>query len=106
MNNKSDKKRGISILGVLLLGIILLLVLSYFDISIRSIVEGPSGKDNFSYAGGVGRNLWNEYFKEPLEYFWKEIWLEIFWHPFVDNMERLRDGKPTDLEMMIPEVGP
>lgn len=47
--NKLEK--GISIIGILLLGIILLLVLSYFKISVRSVVESPEAQDNISYVG-------------------------------------------------------
>ncbi|MEX2052186.1 MAG: hypothetical protein WD991_00630 [Candidatus Paceibacterota bacterium] len=103
-NLRENTKRGISILGVLVLGVIIILVLSYFDISVKSVAESPTGQENFSYVGGVSRNLWNDYFREPLSYLWNEIWIELFWEPFVDNMERLRDGKPTDIELSLPTV--
>ncbi len=38
---------------------ILVLALSYFGISIRHIVESPSGSDNFSYVWNLVENGWN-----------------------------------------------
>ncbi|MBP7741681.1 MAG: hypothetical protein KA104_03255 [Candidatus Pacebacteria bacterium] len=37
---------------------ILILALSYFGISIRHIVESPSGSDNFSYVWNLVQNGW------------------------------------------------
>lgn len=37
---------------------ILLVALSYFGISVRHIVESPSGQDNFSYVWGLIQNGW------------------------------------------------
>ncbi|MEK7104481.1 MAG: hypothetical protein AAB868_00385 [Patescibacteria group bacterium] len=100
--NKLEK--GISIIGILLLGIILLLVLSYFKISVRSVVESPEAQDNISYVGGGTRNLWNDYLKQPATYLWNDIFVDIFWKSFVNNMERIRDGQPTDYETSAPSV--
>ena|SRR3989344_3948302 len=99
------KKNGeISILSVLLLGFIVILVLSYFQISIKAVVESPDAQDNFNYVGGAGKNLWVEYFKEPVSYLWNDVWVDIFWKSFILNMERIRDGLPTEFENAAPTV--
>lgn len=100
----NKKKKGISIIGVLLLGFILILVLSYFKISVRSVVESPETQDNIEYIGGGTRNLWNDYLREPASYLWNDIFINIFWKSFINNMERIRDGKPTDYELAAPSV--
>ena len=102
--NKFNNKKGISIVGILILGFILILILSYFKISVRSVVESPEAQDNITYVGGGTRNLWNDYFKEPASYLWNDIFKNIFWASFVDNMERIRDGKPTDYENSAPTL--
>ena len=94
----SNKVRGISILGVLVLGVILILVLSYFNISIKSVVESPVGQENVNYVGGGAKSLWTTYLAEPASYLWKDVWINIFWKSFISNMERIRDGKPTDFD--------
>ncbi len=97
-------KKGISIIGILLLGFIVILVLSYFKISVRSVVESPEAQDNINYIGGETRNLWNDYLQEPASYLWNDIFINIFWKSFINNMERIRDGEPTDYEIAAPAV--
>jgi hypothetical protein len=92
------QNRGISILGILLLGFILLLVLSYFKISVREVVESPEAQENIGYVKGTTKSFWDKYLKDPATYLWQDVWLDIFWRGFIDNMERIRDGKPTDLD--------
>ena len=98
MSKLKNKQRGISILGVLFLTVVIILALSYFDISIKAVVESPAGQENIEYVKGGTENLWTEYLKEPATYLWNDIWLEIFWRPFLDNMRRIQEGLPTDLD--------
>jgi hypothetical protein len=101
---KYFNKGGISIIGILLLGVILILVLSYFNISIKDTVESPTTQDNVNYVKGSSINIWNDYLKAPVEYFWKEIWLKIFWASFISSMENIRDNEPTDMQKAAPQV--
>ena len=101
---KSDNKQiGISILGILFLTVVIILVLSYFNISIKTVVESPTGQENINYVGGGTRNLWTTYLAEPASYLWNDIWVNIFWKSFISNMERIRDGEPTDFENAAPK---
>jgi len=93
-----NKKGGISILGILVLGFILILVLSYFHISIKTVVESPTGQENINYVGGTSKNLWNDYLEKPVSYLWHDVWINIFWKGFISNMEHIRDGQPTDFD--------
>ena len=97
-----DKEKGISIIGIIILGFIFILVLSYFNISVKSVVESPTGQENINYVGGGTRNLWNDYLKAPASYLWNDVFVNIFWKSFINNMERIRDGKPTDYELNAP----
>ena len=93
-----NKKGGISILSIVILAFIAILVLSYFNISIKSVVESPTGQENINYVGGGTKNLWNDYLAKPAAYLWNDVWVNIFWKSFILNMERIRDGQPTDLD--------
>ncbi len=104
MTNFNKNKKGISIIGILLLGFVLILVLSYFKISVKSVVESPTGQENINYVGGGSRSVWDDYLKQPSAYLWNDIFVNIFWKSFVNNMERVRDGKPTDYENAAPTV--
>jgi hypothetical protein len=101
---KNFNKGGISILKLLLLGFVLLLVLSYFKISIREIVESPAGQDNINYVTDNTKTFWEKYLKDPANYLWNDVFIDIFWQGFINNMERIRDGKPTDYEKFAPTI--
>jgi hypothetical protein len=92
-----NKKGGISILGLLILAIILIFVLGYFHVSIKTVVESPTNQDNVNYVKDGTESVWDKYFAEPAHYLWQDVWVNIFWQGFIDNMERIRDGQPTIL---------
>jgi len=98
MKKFSGKEGGISILGIIVLGIIIVLALSYFHISIKAVVESPTGQENINYVGGGAKNLWTTYLAEPASYIWNDVWVKIFWRPFISNMEKIGKGQPTDLD--------
>lgn len=93
-----NKKGGISILGLLVLAVIIILVLSYFNISIKGVVQSPTGQENINYVGGGAKSFWTTYLEEPASYLWNDVWVKIFWQGFINNMERIRDGQPTDFQ--------
>ena len=101
---QNKQKRGISIIAVLIFIFLVLIVLGYFNVSVKSVVESPLAQENINYVGGAGKTLWERYLKDPAIYLWSDIWVNIFWKSFVNNMERIRDGKPTDLEEASPKV--
>ena len=93
-----NKKAGVSILGIIVIAFIAILVLSYFNVSIKAVVESPTGQENINYVGGGTKSLWTTYLAEPASYLWNDVWVNIFWKGFISNMERIRDGQPTDFE--------
>lgn len=95
---KFNDNKGISILGILFFGFILLLILSYFNVSVKSVVESPTGQENINYVKGETKSFWDKYLAEPARYLWQDVWVDIFWKGFISNMERIRDGKPTDFD--------
>jgi hypothetical protein len=97
-------EQGISILGIFFLGVLVILALSFYHISIQSVAESPEAQGNFNYVAHVAQSLWHDYFERSATFIWREIWVKIFWNSFVNNMERLRDGKPTDIQTNSPTV--
>ncbi len=67
---KFHRNSGLSILGLLFLGGALVLVLGYFNISIKSIAENPTTQSNFSYMIKHSKNIWNNYLERPTAYIW------------------------------------
>lgn len=101
---KTLNNRGVSILGLIFLCFILILVLSYFNISVRSVVQSPTAQDNLHYVSDQGTSVWDRFLKSPFHYLWHDVWLGIFWKSFILNMERIRDGQPTDYQTSAPVV--
>ncbi len=99
-----NKKGGISILGILLLGVVLVIVLSYFNISLKAVVESPGVQNNFTYIGSTGRSLWNDYLAKPFSNVLNSTIIKTFWNSFISNMQRIHNGQPTDFEKMAPTV--
>lgn len=107
MKNKiyfKNKNRGMSILGFLVMGFIIILILSYLNVSIKGIIESPTGQENVNYIKDETKSVWVTYLKEPAEYLWNDILVNIFWKSFILNMERIRDGIPTDFEKAAPNL--
>ena len=97
-NDTKNKQKGISILGILFFGFVLILVLSYFHISIKTVVDSPTGQENVNYVKGSTQSLWDAYLAKPAHYLWQDVWVNIIWKSFISNMERIRDGQPTDID--------
>ncbi len=104
MKNAQKNKGVISILGIVLLGIILILVLSYFHISLKAVVESPDTQNNINYVGGSGRSLWNDYLAKPVSEVLNSAIVKNFWDSFISNMQRIHDGQPTDIQNSAPVV--
>jgi hypothetical protein len=98
-----NKNNGlISILGMIFMTILAVFVLSYFNISIRGVVESPTAQDNIHYVGGASKSVWDKYLKDPAAYLWNDVWKKIFWQGFINNMELIRDGKPIEMQNYAP----
>jgi len=48
--------------------------------------------------------VWNSYLSQPILYFWHNIFIDLLWNSFIDNMERIRDGQPTTIEELAPQL--
>ena len=99
-----NKNSGLSIIGIIILGFVVLLVLSYFKISVKSVVESPTGQENIDYVTTNTRSLWNDYLKVPASYLWNDVFIEIFWNSFIDNMKAIKNNIPTNVENAAPHI--
>ncbi len=68
--------------------VIALLILSYFGFSLRNLVNQPTTQDNFSYAGSVVMNVWNNYLKTPATYIWN-IFIDFIWNPALEHLKHV-----------------
>jgi len=82
----------------IILGIILLLVVSYFGFSVQEVVEAPLTQNNFSYVWNGITYVWNQWLAAPILYFWHNIFVGLLWNSFIHNLGKINEGAPTELE--------
>ncbi|PIS13541.1 MAG: hypothetical protein COT67_01220 [Candidatus Tagabacteria bacterium CG09_land_8_20_14_0_10_41_14] len=71
------------------------IVLGYFGINLRSIIESGPVQDNLGYLWGGVKLLWNDYLKKPFTFAYN-IFYEYLWKAFIASMERLKGGQDPE----------
>jgi hypothetical protein len=95
--------QGLGLIGLIILLIIAIIVLGFFGISLRVVFGEGTVRDNLLYAWETVRNIWNAYLDGPARYLWS-IFYNLLWRSFVENAERIRQGKPPLLLEGQPKV--
>lgn len=81
----------------IILGLIALIVLSFFGYDLKAIIEAPITQSNLNYAGDGVSYVW-DYVKGPITYIYNNIFIGILWNAFVHNLGRIDAGAPTELQ--------
>lgn len=84
--------------------VIAVLILSYFSIDLKSIVESEQSKKNFSYITNGITYVWDKYLSKPTLYFWNNIFIGILWETFKGSMDNIKNGEPTNIQRLAPNV--
>lgn len=79
---------------IIVLILIAVLVLSYFNFDIKSFVESPQTQSNLGYTVSLSNTIWNNYLSKPITYFWNNIFLGLLWTAFLENFDLIKTGKP------------
>lgn len=103
LGRKNMLQQG-GLIKLLVIFVIVIVILSVLHIDIRSIVESEGVQANFSYIWNFTKVVWSDYLSDPVTYFWNNIFIALLWTSFVDNMERIKAGEPTDLMINAPQV--
>ena len=82
---KRNTNKGL--IRAIVLVIIALLILSYFGLNIREIVNSPAGKENFTYTQEIMVKAWNKYLKIPASYVWNDIFIKLLWEPNIGALK-------------------
>ena len=72
--------------------IVVIFVLSYFNISLRAIVDGNVFRENFAFVWNSIKSGWNRYLLGPADYLWNDIFIDLIWDSFTDNLGRIKKG--------------
>lgn len=80
------------LIKLVILIIIAAVVLGYFGINVRSIIESRGVKENLGYLWNGTKSIWNAYLAEPAQFVWG-VFYNYIWLTFIDNMEALKKGE-------------
>ncbi|MDE1941383.1 MAG: hypothetical protein KGI66_04650 [Patescibacteria group bacterium] len=53
--------------------ILILLLLAYFGLNLRSLVSSPTFQDNWGFLSNLAVTVWDNYLKGPLSYLWNDV---------------------------------
>jgi hypothetical protein len=98
-----NKQRGF-IRWILVLAIALIVGSYFFDFSIQEAVEDEQTQDNFNYIKTHVIDFWNDHLAVTAHYLWDDVFIELIWSGFVDNIGNLNMGGHTLLEDSAPGV--
>lgn len=99
---KNDTNKGL--IKAIILIVIALIILGYFGLNLRNIINSPTVQDNFAYAEGLIVNIWNNYLSRPAAYLWNNVFIDLIWNPAISNLERMKSGGAVVPENVAPTV--
>ncbi len=76
----------------ILLIIIALIVLGYFGFDIRGIIESEQVQKNLFYVWSFVVSVWDNYLQKPIMYLWNDIFIELIWGTFVENLNQIKEA--------------
>jgi len=97
-------RRKNGFIQAIILVVIALIILGFFGFDVKDIIDSPLVQKNLGYVWGLVKDVWNKFLAEPALYFWHNIFINLFWDTFIDNIQRLKKGKPDDFQENTPTV--
>jgi hypothetical protein len=92
------------LIKIIVIIIILIGILSYFGISVKSIVENDVFQKNIDYVLNWVKYIWNTYLVGPARYLWNDIFIDLLWNSFIENMQRIKEGRNLEIIENAPRV--
>lgn len=86
-----------SVKWILLIIIALVLASYFFDFSVQEAIEDEQTQSNFGYIKNNISHFYDTYLKDFLATLWS-VFKEYVWGPFVENMDHIKNGEPTNLD--------
>ncbi|MFT6361108.1 MAG: hypothetical protein ACJAV6_000590 [Candidatus Paceibacteria bacterium] len=83
----------------LLIIIIAIILASYFfDFSVQDAIENEQTQSNLGYIKENFIYFYDTYLRATIEYLWNDIFIDLIWNTFTENMQAIQDGEPTVFE--------
>jgi len=77
MKDKKRKRGSASIIGLLIFAIIIVLILNFLNINIKTVMSNSS-EQNSAYFNNISQNLWSDYLGKPITSLWNNFLSGIF----------------------------
>lgn len=82
---------------LIILIVALILILSYFGVSLRNIANSETGQDNFGFVKEIGVKIWDavvgfwdKYLAEKVMYVWDEIIIKFGWNFITESIDKIQ----------------
>ncbi len=85
------------LIKLILLVILGIAVLSYLGFDLRGFVSSDIVQNNFGFVFDFLKNVWTNYLARPFNYLWNDVFLNLIWNSFIENLERFKAGEPSTL---------
>lgn len=92
------------ILKTVLIVIALVLVLSFFNINIKSTVDKPIFQQNIAFVKNGVVTVWSTYIGPYVSMIWNNAVVTYLFDAFTSNMKRSINGEKTDFQLNAPYV--
>ncbi|TSC55104.1 MAG: hypothetical protein LiPW30_570 [Parcubacteria group bacterium LiPW_30] len=90
--NKTNNRGFFKLILIIAIGI---LILSALNLNLRDIVNSPAFKDNITYISDLAKNVWEDYLRTPVMFFWNTTFKNVVIVPFAENMRQMISGQGT-----------
>ena len=90
---KTGKRGSIKWIIIIVVGIIL--ASYFFDFSVQDAIENEQTQSNFGYIRENLEYFYNTYLRASVEYLWNDIFIDLLWNTFVENLQAIQNGEPT-----------
>ncbi|MDD3693871.1 MAG: hypothetical protein PHC89_00535 [Candidatus Pacebacteria bacterium] len=99
--------KGFSLLKLIIILALVLLVASYFfNFSLKKAIESEQTQENFSYVSEQSQNFYTKHLKNTFDYLWYDVFVDLLWNSFIDNMGRIQEGGPAFSEEVTSLINP
>ena len=85
----------------IILCVIGLVILGYVGFDVRKAVESPTSQSNIEYVKNAVIYVWDKYLAKPAKYLWNDIFIKLIWTTAVDNLTKIKNGEPTDVQASV-----
>ncbi len=80
-----NTKQGFGLIKIILSVVLIIVFISLLGINLeQDVVANPEVQTNFGYVVSWFSGIWENHLSSPIMYFWNDIFIDLFWEPFIE----------------------